>query len=201
MNATTFINLDEWARAQWAEAELGDRRRAARAVRVGAALAAHPDASLPAQTQTWGDLKAAYRLLNAPDVTHAALSTPHWMQTRAAAAGPEPVLFIQDTTEVDDTAHPHTSGLGHIGDGRGRGFELHSCLAVRPADQEPPPAVLGLRAGLAAALDPPGGPPWPRNADATLDAAPCVGRSAVWAQVLRASGRPPAGRRGRPGSA
>src|SRR5205823_11461346 len=119
MNATTFTNLDDWARAQWAEAPLGDRRRAARAVRVGAALAAQPDASLPAQTQTWSDLKAAYRLLNAPDVTPAALSTPHWTQTqtRAAAAGPEPVLFLQDTTEVDYTAHPHTTGLGHIGDG------------------------------------------------------------------------------------
>jgi hypothetical protein len=113
MNATTFTNLDDWARAQWAEAPLGDRRRAARAVRVGAALAAHPDASLPAQTQTWADLKAAYRLLNAPDVTHAALSTPHWTQTRAAAAGPAPVLFLQDTTERDYTAHPHTSGLRH----------------------------------------------------------------------------------------
>src|SRR2546429_8030988 len=138
MNATTFTNLDEWARAQGAEAELGDRRRAARAVRVGAALAANPDASLPAQTQTWGDLKAAYRLLNAPDVTHAALSTPHWMQTRAATTGPEPVLFIQDTTEVDDTAPPHTGGLGAIGDGRGRGYELQSWLAVRPAEDQTP---------------------------------------------------------------
>ena len=142
MNATSFTNLDVWACAQWAEASLGDRRRAARAVRLGAALAANPAASLPAQTQTWADLKAAYRLLNAPDVTPAALSTPPWTQTRAVAAGPEPVLFIQDTTERDDTAHPPTRGLGPIGDGRGRGFALHRCLAVRPA--EPTPAVLGL---------------------------------------------------------
>src|SRR5436305_1546220 len=49
-----------------------------------------------------------------------------------------------DTAGVDDPAHPHTSGLGPIGDGRGRGVELQSCLAVRPADQEPTPAVLGL---------------------------------------------------------
>jgi hypothetical protein len=94
-------------------------------------------ADVPVQTQTWADLKAAYRLLNAPDVTPAALSTPHGRQARAVAAGPEPVLFIQDTRELDDTAHPHTRGVGHIGDGRGRGFELHRCPAVRPA--EPPP--------------------------------------------------------------
>ena len=71
MNATTFSNLDAWAHAQWAEAPLGDHRRTARAVRVGAALAAQPEARVPAQTQTWAALKAASRLLNAPDVTHA----------------------------------------------------------------------------------------------------------------------------------
>src|SRR5436190_5649553 len=186
MNATTFTNLDEWARAQWAEASLGDRRRTARAVRVGAALAAHPAASLPAQTQTWADLQAAYRLLNAPDVTHAALSTPHWTQTRAAAAGPEPVLFLQDTTEVDYTAHPHTTGLGHIGDGRGRGFELHGCLAVRPA--EPTPAVLGLAHQQ----------PWTRQEihhghETRTQRWARPRESAVWARVLRAIGRPPGG--------
>jgi Transposase DNA-binding len=186
MNVTTFANLDAWARAQWAAAPLGDRRRAARAVRVGAALAAHPAASLPAQTQTWADLKAAYRLLNAPDVTHAALSTPHWTQTRAAASGPEPVLFLQDTTELDYTAHPHTSGLGHIGDGQGRGFELHSCRAVRPA--EPTPAVLGLAYQQ----------PWTRQEvhqgpETRTQRWARPRESAVWAQVLRAIGRPPAG--------
>src|SRR5205085_4311728 len=186
MNATTFTNLDAWARAQWAEAALGDRRRAARAVRVGAALAANPKARLPAQTQTWADLKAAYRLLNAPDVTHTALSTPHWTQTRAAASGPEPVLFIQDTTEMDYTAHPHTRGLGHIGDGRGRGFELQSCLAVRPV--APTPAVLGLAYQQ----------PWTRQEvrhgqETRTQRWARPRESAVWAQVLRAIGRPPAG--------
>jgi hypothetical protein len=186
MNATTFTNLDAWACAQWAQAPLGDRRRAARAVRVGAALAANPEASLPAQTQTWADLKAAYRLLNAPDVTHAALSTPHWTQTRAAASGPEPVLFIQDTTEMDYTAPPHTRGLGHIGDGRGRGFELQSCLAVRPA--EPTPVVLGLAYQQ----------PWSRQEvhhghETRTQRWARPRESAVWAQVLSAIGPPPAG--------
>src|SRR5579864_6752163 len=135
MTTTTFTDIDEWAQAQWGTAAVGDRRRTARAVRVGAALAAQPAASLPTQTACWADLKAAYRLLNAPDVTHAALSQPHWEQTRAAASGEAPVLFIQDTTELDYTAHRQTQGLGHIGDGRGRGFEVQSCLAVQPADE------------------------------------------------------------------
>lgn len=184
---TTFDNVTAWAQAQWGTAALGDRRRTARAVRLGAAVAADPQASLPTQTARWGDLKAAYRLLNEPDVTHAALSTPHWEQTRADAATTEggPVLFIQDTTELDYTPHRHTAGLGPIGDGRGRGFEVQSCLAVQPTGG--PPQVLGLAYQQPWAR-PPVHPPqetrgqrWARERE-----------SAVWGHVLTAIGRPPA---------
>src|SRR5579875_2553794 len=189
MDMTTFDNVTAWAQAQWGTAALGDRRRTARAVRLGAAVAADPQASLPTQTARWGDLKAAYRLLNEPDVTHAALSTPHWEQTRADAATTEggPVLFIQDTTELDYTPHRHTAGLGPIGDGRGRGFEVQSCLAVQPTGG--PPQVLGLAYQQPWAR-PPVHPPqetrgqrWARERE-----------SAVWGHVLTAIGRPP-GRR------
>jgi hypothetical protein len=71
-------NPVQWAEAQWGHAELGDRRRTRRAVRLGAAIAAQSAASLPKQMQRWSDLKAAYRLLNQDDVTHRQLSMPHW---------------------------------------------------------------------------------------------------------------------------
>jgi hypothetical protein len=53
------------------------------------------------------------------------------------------VLFVQDTSELDFTAHRQTKGLGWIGNTGGRGFFLHSCLAVRPAAA---PEILGLAA-------------------------------------------------------
>jgi hypothetical protein len=186
MDTRTFNDVAAWAQAQWGQAALGDTRRQARAVRLGAAMATLPAGSLPKQTQGWGDLKAAYRLLNEPEVTHAALSTPHWEQTRSAAAGAAPVLFIQDTTEVDFSAHKQTSGLGPIGNGGGRGFEVQSCLAVRPT--MPAPTVLGLAYQR----------PWVRGA-------PHRGRetrrqrwqrdreSAIWGQTLAAIGTPPPG--------
>ncbi|HEX8847545.1 MAG TPA: IS4 family transposase [Pyrinomonadaceae bacterium] len=127
-----FDNVEQWAERQWGSAKLGDQRRTRRAVRVGAALAAQPSASLPQQSSSWHELKAAYRLLNAPDATHQALSQPHWDAThRAARTSPGTLLFIQDTSELDFTAHPHTKGLGLIGNTGGRGFLMHSCLAVR----------------------------------------------------------------------
>jgi hypothetical protein len=130
-----------WAEQQWGTATLGDARRNGRAVQLGAALAACPAASLPRQTGSWGGLKSAYRLLNEPDVTHAALSEPHWQATRQQAGQTDTVLFVQDTSELDFTAHRQTKGLGWIGNTGGRGFLLHSCLAVRPTAV---PEILGL---------------------------------------------------------
>ena len=124
-------------------AVLGDARRTRRAVQLGAALATCPEANLPQQTGSWAGLKSAYRLLNEPDVTHAALSEPHWQATRQQARQAHPVLFVQDTSELDFTAHRYRKGLGWTGNTGGRGFLLHSCLAVRPSAI---PEILGLAA-------------------------------------------------------
>jgi len=140
---SSFSDPAHWAQQQWSGAALGDARRTRRAVQLGAALASRPEASLPQQTGSWGELKAAYRLLNEPAVTHAALSEPHWQATRWQARQADTVLFVQDTSELDFTAHRQTTGLGWTGDKRGRGFLLHSCLAVRPTAV---PEILGLAA-------------------------------------------------------
>jgi hypothetical protein len=132
-----------WAEQQWSTAALGDARRTRRAIQLGAALASRPEASLPQQTGFWHQLKAAYRLLQEPDVTHAALSEPHWQATCQQAAQADTVLFVQDTSDLDFTAHRQTKGLGWTGNTGGRGFLLHSCLAVRPTAV---PEILGWAA-------------------------------------------------------
>lgn len=129
-----------WAVAQFGGTALGDERRTARAVAIGAGLRAHPDAVLPEQLAAPGALKAAYRLLDEEDVSHQALMAPHWEQTRAAARREGTVLLVQDTTTLDYSHHPRTRGLGPVGDGRGRGFLVHSVLAVTPGERR----VLGL---------------------------------------------------------
>lgn len=78
------------------------------------AIANSPDASLPEQMTNWGDLKAAYRLLNCEDRNHTTLSQPHWKKTCefALSADSGVVLFIQDTSELDYTRHRQTKDLG-----------------------------------------------------------------------------------------
>jgi hypothetical protein len=97
-------------------------------------FASEPDASTPEQFEDWHDLKAAYRLFDQDDVTFTALAEPHWKHTRAAATGT--CLLINDTMETDFGIHRKVQGLGPTGDGRGRGFMLHSSLMVQADTQE-----------------------------------------------------------------
>lgn len=130
----------EWACQQWATVELGDARLTQRAVRMGAKMAAHPEESLPNQMGKPSELKAAYRVLNHDAVTLEALTAPHRQETLRASQHAPVVLMVEDTTELDFTAHRSKTGLGPIGDGNGRGMLLHSTLAVLPETR----AIVGL---------------------------------------------------------
>jgi hypothetical protein len=102
-------------------------------------MARDASASLPQQMQTWKDVKALYRLLDEPDVTCEALMQPHWQQTQACLEGYPIVLLVQDTTDLDLSHRAKMSGLGQIGNAKGRGMLLQTVVAVEPASR----AVLG----------------------------------------------------------
>lgn len=130
-------NVNEWAAQQWGAAQLGDKRRTARAVKLGAQLAANPAAQLPEQTGSWKDTKAAYRLLNEADVKHTELGKPHWEATHQRARTCDGVvLFLQDGTEVDYSHHPQVIGLGRLNKLKRHGMQIHTCLSLPLATGE-----------------------------------------------------------------
>ena len=88
--------------------------------------------------ESWGDLKAAYRLFDREEVTFEAIARPHWERTRSV--GPGRYLVLGDTTEIDFGYHRDIEGLSKIGNGSGRGFLLHNALIVA-ADSE---ALIGV---------------------------------------------------------
>ena len=140
---------EDWAQQQFGTVQLGDQRRTRRAVKVAAAMAADPAASIPQQNKLWKQTKGAYRLFDQQQVTYQAMIEPHWQQTRAAAAQGQVVLMVQDTTQLDFSAHVATAGLGPLGQGRaldgGQGMFLHSTLAVELLSTDGQAArVLGL---------------------------------------------------------
>lgn len=99
-------------------------------MKLAVQVAARPDGSTPDQTETWGDLKAAYRLFGEDDVSFQAIIEPHCRHTRETCQPGEEKLILNDTTELDFTSHHKTLGLGPIGNGYGRGFFVHSALMV-----------------------------------------------------------------------
>jgi hypothetical protein len=129
-----------WAERTFGTVQIGDQRRTRRLVAMAAPMMRHPNASLPHQLQAPKALKAAYRLLEEPDVTPQAVIRPHCQQTRRLAGEHPLVLFVQDATHADFTAHRKTTGLGPIGDGKGRGFLLQTVVAVLPTPRQ----VLGI---------------------------------------------------------
>jgi hypothetical protein len=134
--------ISEWAQQEFGSVQVGDTRRTRRAVALARDLGQHPAASLPIACGAWSALKSSYRLLHAAGATREALSTPHWQHTRQAAGAAGVTLFISDLTELDYTTRTTLTDLGEIGDGRGRGFHVHTTLAYRPDEG----AVLGVAA-------------------------------------------------------
>lgn len=139
-DAPRVLSAEEWAAQTYLPVDLGDKRLNRRAVQIAASMAAQPEASLPAQAGSRAALDGSYRLVNNPRVGMETLLAPHVQQTRAAAGRYPVVLMVEDTTELDFTAHAATRGLGPIGNGGGQGLLLHSTLAVVPDSR----LVLGL---------------------------------------------------------
>ena len=146
--STLLLPPDQWAQSEFATATLGDKRRTKRLVKIGARLAANPSGTLPQAIPVWAELKAAYNFFDQRDVTYERVLAPHLERTRQSCRQPGTYLLIEDTTPLDYSAHPATTELGVIGDGQGRGFELHSALAVRveawTAESRPEGTVVGL---------------------------------------------------------
>ncbi len=142
MTTQDLLDPKSWAERTFGGVQLHDMRRTRRAVKAASNLAENPLGSLPAQMHTWKETKAVYRLLDEPDVTFAALMQPHLHQTREQATASPVVLLVQDTTDIDLSHRRKISGVGQIGNERGRGFFVQTVLAVRPERRE----VLGCLA-------------------------------------------------------
>jgi len=189
----SIFTPEQWAESEFGGARLGDRRRSERLVKMAEGLARCPSGTLPQVFPEWRDLKAAYGFLARPDLPYAEIQTPHWAQTRAFCAQPGEYLIIEDTMELDYTGHPAALELGFIGDGRGRGFAVHSSLAVRvegwTVEERPQGTALGLVAQQC--LCPAPAPEGEKRSQRPYRAR----ASQRWAVELVAMGQPPAGSR------
>lgn len=175
------LDSKSWAKTQFAGCQLGDQRRTKRLVRVAEQVANNPSGSFPAQNQSWGDLKATYRLLDSNGVTFQSIAEPHWKQT--CDVGPGRYLVLGDTTEIDFGSQREVPGLSAIGNGSGNGFLLHNGLLVDEGSEQ----VLGV-AGQTIHYR----KPKPKNENAA-NRFKRERESRVWGDVIEQVGPPPEG--------
>src|SRR5216684_5205193 len=121
-----------WAVHEFADAELGDVRRTKRLVELAHVLAQHPTAALPEACGDGAMLKAAYRFFSNYDIDPQDVLSSHIESTYSRLDKVPLVLAVQDTTEVDWTGHPATTGLGPLGHTACQGLHVHSTLAFTP---------------------------------------------------------------------
>lgn len=125
-------DASNWAVNEFADAELGELRRTKRLVELAHVLAQHPTAALPEACGEGAMLKAAYRFFSHDDIEPPDFLSSHIESTYSRLAKGPLVLAVQDTTEVDWTGHPATTGLGPLGHPACQGLHVHSTLAFTP---------------------------------------------------------------------
>lgn len=125
-SAMKVLDSEQWVGENFGDCNLGDKRRTKRLLKVASNMLAAPEQSIPQQNQEWADVKAAYRFFDNDNVTFENVAHSHWEQTRQTKPGR--YLLICDTTDIDHYSHEATTGLGMLGDGQGRGMQLHNCL-------------------------------------------------------------------------
>lgn len=136
--ATFETSLGE---AHFGACDLGHKQRNRCLVKVANAIHRHPGGTLPHKLHEPKDYKAMDRLMNRPEVTHAAVLEGHCQRTldqMRQASGP--VLVLHDTTELDYSGLHSIGDLGSIGGNLGRGYLCHNSLAFDPSERR----VLGL---------------------------------------------------------
>jgi hypothetical protein len=121
-----------WAVNEFADADLGDVRRTKRLVELAHVLAQHPTAALPEACGDGAMLKAAYRFFSHDVIEPQDCLYSHIEATYCRLDKVPLVLAVQDTTEVDWTGHPATTGLGPLGHPACQGLHVHSTLAFTP---------------------------------------------------------------------
>lgn len=129
----TNEDANGWVRTELESVDFGDRRLNKRGMKILQKLYGKPQSSIPQAMGSWAEAKAAYRFISNPKVTAEKILNPHQQSTRSRIQEHPVVLAVQDTTELNYTAHKSTKGLGTIGSSSNlRGMHVHTTIALTP---------------------------------------------------------------------
>ncbi len=179
-----------WAVENFSTCHLLNRARNRRLITIAQQLLRRAHGSLPDQTESWADAKAAYRFFDTNGITYQDIIAPHCELTHQCCRPGDVKLIICDTTEIDYTSLHKTTGLGPIGNGNNRGFFLHSALMVDAGLNHHTDGLVAQEVFYRKAHSVPGKKKKKSNNSSRNKA---DRESAVWGRVIDAVGRPPEG--------
>lgn len=122
--------MESWVAVELQYADLGDRRRNARLVKIVEDLAAQPNTSVPQACGNWAATQAAYDFWANPRVKANDIRAAHQSSTIERIKQQPIVLAIQDTTELNFTSHHSKKGMGYLDSSLTRGLKVHSTFCV-----------------------------------------------------------------------
>lgn len=124
--------MEAWSETFF-EGSLPEKRLRERAVVIGEAMTKRPGVAMTGAFDDAKEARNAYNFFENERVSMPIVLDPARRvladKLRALPAG-ETVLAVQDTTEINLSAHPTMQGLGQLGNPKNRGLFLHPALAV-----------------------------------------------------------------------
>jgi hypothetical protein len=122
----------EWAREQFGAAELGDRRRVDRLIRLAARAASAPAGTVTAVVEGSAEREGAFRLLQSAHVSPEAVAAAVHAATARECKGRAVVYVAVDGSTLSLTDEKKRRGIGQVGrwTQAGRGLQVASALAV-----------------------------------------------------------------------
>ena len=121
-----------WVTEEVKMADFGDKRLNRRLGNLLEMLSKKPTVSIPASSKGWHETKAAYRFFSHEQVDAEKILLCHKEATVKRMDAESVVLLIQDTTELDYTAHDSKEDIGLLNYEGRRGCYLHPTIAVTP---------------------------------------------------------------------
>lgn len=129
---TAITVPDDWVAQEMKYLELGEKRLEKRVLKILRDFSQNPTGSIPEFCGDWAATKATYAFLRNPTSGAHRIVQAQAQATRDRIKGQPLILILQDTTSLDFTAHPQTTGLGPLDNAKCQGFLTHTALACTP---------------------------------------------------------------------
>jgi hypothetical protein len=120
----------DWAEEEFGGCDLGDGRLRQRLMRIGRDFFARPTMNIPQACGQRARVKAVYRFFDHARVDLPSVLQGHYVATARRGREEKVILAVQDTTELNYSAHPATELLGPLCDKKGViGMLVHDTMA------------------------------------------------------------------------